>query len=132
MPFKEQKRAVGYVPVYKAGLLRTKLRDAGYKRHGGPAFKRVGEVATFRKAFTSEDGLRQNHVQIVIRGSTAAVYAHTEPHTDRLIAHGVSAMLSGASFSGGSRMLRSDLAAVGYDLSSFSQARNQAKRPRRA
>lgn len=75
--------------------------------------------------------LRQNHVQVVERGKQLAVYAHTEPHTDRLVAHALSAIFDAASFSGGSRMVRNDLVASGYELRSFGEAKPSSRRARR-
>lgn len=121
--FKQQIKAVGYVSARQLGLLKLKLAHAGYEPHTGLRVSRDGEVATFRRTFRGANGLRQNHVQVVDRGDTFAVYAHTEPHTARLIAHTVSALGDGASFSGGSKMLRGDLAAVGYELESHAAAR---------
>jgi hypothetical protein len=126
--FKQQGKAVGYVPHHWLGILKLKLRDAGYEEHDGPKLPRDGEIATFRRAFHTKDGLRQNHVQLVQRGSTIAVYAHTEPHTIRLAAHAISAMLDGASFSGGSKMLRNNLADVAFDLMNHSDAVDRARR----
>jgi hypothetical protein len=131
MPFKQQKKAAGYVPVEHVGLLGVKLRDAGYEEHTGPSVSRDGEVATFRKSYRSGGALRQNHVQVVQRGSKFAMYAHTEPHTDRLLDHAVSAIFDDASFSGGSRMLRNDLTASGYTLRSFAEAKPSPRRARR-
>jgi hypothetical protein len=131
MPFKQQKTAAGYLPVEHAGLLRLKLRDAGYEEHKGPSVTRDGEIATFRKAYRSGQALRQNHVQIVARGKKLAVYAHTEPHTDRLIDHALSAIFDAASFSGGSRMLRNDLVASGYELRPFVEAKASPRRGHR-
>lgn len=96
MPFKQQKKAAGYVPVEHVGLLRLKLRKAGYEEHTGPAVSREGEVATFRKTYRSGQQLKQNHVQVVGRGAKLAMYAHTEPHTDRLIDHAFSALFDEA------------------------------------
>jgi hypothetical protein len=131
MPFKQQKKAAGYVPVEHAGLLRLKLREAGYEEHTGPSVSRHGEVGTFRKTYRSGGGLRQNHVQVVGRGRKLAMYAHTEPHTDRPIDHAFSALFDAASFSGGSRMLRNDLEASGYELRSFAEAKPSPRRTRR-
>lgn len=67
--------------------------------------------------------MRQNHVQVVERKGVFAVFAHTEPHTVHFIAHAISALDDRASFSGGSKMLRNDLAEVGYELMSYAEAR---------
>jgi hypothetical protein len=131
MPFKQQKKAAGYVPIEHVGLLGVKLRDAGYEEHTGPSVSRDGEVGTFRKTYRSGGALRQNHVQVVARGRKLAMYAHTEPHTDRLVDHALSAVFDAASFSGGSRMLRNDLAAFGYELRSFAEAKPSPLRGRR-
>lgn len=131
MPFKQQKKAAGYVPAEHAGLLRLKLRDAGYEEHTGPSVERDGEIATFRKTYRSGQALKQNHVQVVGRGKKLAMYAHTEPHTDRFIDHAFSALFDEASFSGGSRMLRNDLTASGYKLRSFAEAKPSPRRARR-
>jgi hypothetical protein len=131
MPFKQQKKAAGYLPVDHEGLLAVKLRDAGYEEHTGPSVSRDGEVGTYRKTYRSGGALRQNHVQVVRRGKKLAMYAHTEPHTDRPIDHAVSALFDEASFSGGSRMLRNDLAASGYKLRSFAEAKPSMRRGRR-
>jgi hypothetical protein len=130
MPFKQQKKATGYAPIEHAGLLELKLRDAGYEVHTGPSVTRDREVATYRKTYRSGGTLRQNHVQVVRRGSKLAMYAHTEPHTDRFVDHAVSALFDEASFSGGSRMLRSDLAISGYELRSFAEAKPSPRRGR--
>ncbi len=127
MPFKQQRTAVGYVPSQQLGLLKVKLRQAGYDGHDGPSVAREGEVATMRKVFRSPQGMRQNHVQLVDRGKTIAVYAHTEPHTDRFLAHAASAIFDEASFSGGSRMLNNDLSDVGFSLLDFPKARRSAR-----
>ncbi len=126
--FKEQGKAVGYIPRHQFGLLKLKLEQAGYEYHDGPRTSRDNEVATFRNAFDSASGLRQNHVQIVDRGSVFAIYAHTEPHTERWWAHTVSAIGDGASFSGGSRMLGNDLASGGYYLMSYADAIEASRR----
>lgn len=126
MPFKEQMRAVGYVPHQRLGLLIVKLGQVGYEKHDGPRTTRDREVATLRKGFPGSDGWRQNHVQVVQRGRTCAVYAHTEPHTGRFLDHAASALLDEASFSGGSRMLRNDLASIGFRLMSFEEAQDSA------
>jgi hypothetical protein len=131
MPFKQQKKAAGYVPVEHAGLLGVKLRDAGYEEHTGPSVSRDGELGTYRKTYRSGGALRQNHVQVVKRGSKLAMYAHTEPHTERPIDHAFSALFDAASFSGGSRMLRNDLAASGYKLRSFVEATPSPRQARR-
>ena len=131
MPFKQQKKAAGYAPVEHAGLVELKLRDAGYEVHTGPSVTRDREVATYRKTYRSGGALRQNHVQVVERGSKLAMYAHTEPHTDRFVDHAVSALLDEASFSGGSRMLRNDLATSGYELRSFTEAKPSRRGARR-
>lgn len=125
--FRQQRTAAGYVPHQQLGLLLLKLRHAGYVQHDGPAVARDGEIATLRKVFNAPRGLRQNHVQIVNRGSTIGVYAHTEPHTDRFLAHAASAIFDEASFAGGSKMLNNDLAAVGFALSGFGNARRAAR-----
>jgi hypothetical protein len=130
MPFKQQKKAAGYAPVEHAGLVELKLRDAGYEVHTGPSVTRDREVATYRKTYRSGGALRQNHVQVVQRGSKLAMYAHTEPHTDRLLDHAVSAVFDDASFSGGSKMLRNDLAASGYELRPFAEAKPSPGRGR--
>ena len=126
--FKQQHQAVGSVPDHQFGLLKLKLAAAGYEEHDGPRMSREGEVATYRLAFNGADGLRQNHVQIVKRGSVLAIYAHTEPHTQRLVAHAISAVGNGASFSGGSRMLTNALSSVGYRLVPYADAIASAKR----
>ncbi|MCW5807584.1 MAG: hypothetical protein KIT31_34835, partial [Deltaproteobacteria bacterium] len=92
---------------------KLKLQQAGYGEHDGPKVRRDGEVLTARAVFDGRDGLRQNHVQVVARGTVFAVYAHTEPHTVRLFDHAISALNDDASFAGGSKMLRHDLEAVG-------------------
>lgn len=128
--FKQQRQAAGYVNEEQLGLLKLKLRQAGYEDHDGLRVSRSGEVATFRRTFRAASGVRQNHVQVVDRGGVFAVYAHTEPHTARLIAHAVSALGDGASFSGGSKMLRNDLVDAGYQLLSHAEARAKARRKR--
>ncbi len=130
MPFAQQKKAVGYLPRKQLGLLTVKLRQAGYEIHDGPAVERDGEVAALRKVFQSRDGLRQNHVQVVARANVIAVYAHTEPHTARFLAHAVSAIFDEASFAGGSKMLGNDLAGVGFELMTHSDAVAAAARSR--
>jgi len=125
MPFKQQKTAAGYVPHQQLGLLVLKLRQARYETHDGPAVTRAGEIVTLRKTF--DGGRRQNHVQLVRRGDTIAVYAHTEPHTDDFIGHAISALWNGASFAGGTRMLLNDLARVGFSLSRHAEARGSAR-----
>ena len=72
MPFKQQKSPAGYASVERAGLVRLKLRQAGYEEHPGPFVERDNEIATFRKTYRSAEGLRQNHVQIVARGRRVA------------------------------------------------------------
>lgn len=128
--FKQQKKATGYVPRQQAGLLRVKLREAGYEVHSGPALARDRETHTLRKSFRGQSGVRQNHVSIEERGSVAAVYAHTEPHTDDLIGHTISALTDGASFTGGSRMLKRDLEDVGLPLMSHDDAVKKARKKR--
>lgn len=120
--FKQQRQAVGYVPKHQLGLLKLKLAQAGYEPHSGPRASRAREVATYRVAFNGADGLRQNHVQVVDRGKVLAVYAHTEPHTKRFVAHALVALGDEASFAGGSRMLRNNLNAIGYCLASYADA----------
>lgn len=126
--FKQQQRPAGYVNDEQFGQLKLKLRQAGYEDHDGLRVSRSGEVAAFRRTFHAVGGVRQNHVQIVDRGVIFAIYAHTEPHTARLIAHAISALGDGASFSGGSKMLRNDLADAGYRLLSHAEARASARR----
>jgi len=128
--FKQQHKAAGYIPRQQLGLLKIKLAEAGYEDHDGLKVRRDREVLAFRATFDGRDGLRQNHIQIVDRGSVFAVYAHTEPHTERLIDHAISALNDEASFSGGSRMLRNDLDAVGLKLKTHAQARADTKRRR--
>lgn len=120
---KQQRKATLYVPRQQLGLFRLKLQQAGYEGHDGPKSRRGGEVLALRAAFVGQDGLRQNHVQVVDRGDVLAVYAHTEPHTARLFDHALSAVTDRASFSGGSRMLRNDLRAVGFSAKTYAQAR---------
>jgi hypothetical protein len=126
--FKEQRKAAGYFPHHQLGLFKLKLTHAGYESHDGPKVRRNGEVLTARATFQGRGGLRQNHVQVVDRGTVFAVYAHTEPHTDRLLAHAISALNDEASFSAGSKMLRNDLDSVGFRLASFSDACEAARR----
>jgi len=59
------------------------------------------------------------------------MYAHTEPHTDRFVDHAASAIFDDASFSGGSKMLRNDLADSGYELRPFAEAKPSPRRVRR-
>jgi hypothetical protein len=120
--FKQQRKAAGYVPYHQLGLLKLKLSQAGYENHDGPKVRRDGEVLAARATFDGRDGVRQNHVQVVDRGTVFAVYAHTEPHTARLLDHAISALNDGASFAGGSKMLRNDLAAVGFSLMTYGDA----------
>jgi len=120
--FKQQRKATGYIPHHQLDRFSRKLEQAGYENHDGPRVRRDGEVLAARAAFDGRDGLRQNHVQVVDRGTVFAVYAHTEPHTVRLIDHAISALNDEASFAGGSRMLRNDLAAVGFRLMTYSEA----------
>lgn len=127
---KQQRKAAGYVPGSQLGLLKVKLEQAGYEVHDGPRYRRNGEVLTLRAAFEGRDGLRQNHVQVVDRHGVYAVYAHTEPHTQRFIAHALSAANDEASFSGGSRMLRNDLESVGFRLRTHAEARAGSNRRR--
>lgn len=126
--FKEQRKAAGYFPRHLFRLFELKVAQAGYEEHHGPRTNRDGEVLAVRAVFNGRDGLRQNHVQVVDRGNVFAVYAHTEPHTDRLIAHAISAINDDASFAGGSKMLRNDLAAVGFRLTTYSIACDAARR----
>lgn len=125
--FKQQHKAVGYVPHHQLGLFKLKLVQAGYEDHDGPKVRRDGEVLAARAVFDGRDGIRQNHVQVVDRGTVFAVYAHTEPHTVRLIDHAISALNDEASFAGGSRMLRNDFAAVGFRLMTYSEACDAAR-----
>jgi hypothetical protein len=126
--FKQQHDAVGYFPRHQLGLFKLKLSQAGYEEHDGPKMRRDGEVLAARAVFDGRDGLRQNHVQVVERGTVFAVYAHTEPHTDRFIDHAISALTDEASFAGGSKMLRNDLAAGGFRLMTYSEACEAARR----
>jgi hypothetical protein len=127
--FKEQGKALGYFPHHQLGLFKLKLAQSGYENHDGPKVRRDGEVLAARAVFDGRGGnLRQNHVQVVDRGTVFAVYAHTEPHTDRLIDHAISAINDDASFAGGSKMLRNDLAAVGFRLMTYSEACEAARR----
>lgn len=126
--FKQQRKAAGYIPRHQLGLLKFKLTEAGYQTHDGLRVRRDGEVFAARAVFEGRDGVRQNHVQVVERGNVYAVYAHTEPHTARLFDHSISALMDQASFSGGSRMLRNDLHAVGFRLLSHAEACEAAKR----
>lgn len=128
--FKQQSKAAGYIPRQQLGLLKLKLQQAGYEDHDGPKYRRDGELLAFRATFDGSDGLRQNHVQVVDRGEVLAVYAHTEPHTERFIEHAISALHDKASFSGGSKMLRNDLKAVGLNLRTHAEAHLDSRRRR--
>jgi hypothetical protein len=125
--FKQQSKAAGYLPYQAFNTLAVALRRAGYEGHTGPKVQRDREVAAFRKTFESARGLRQNHVQIAENNNTLAIYAHTEPHTDELVDHAISAIFDGASFQGGSKMLKNDLAAEGVELMSHAAAARAAK-----
>ena len=114
--FKQQRKPAGYFPRQQLGLFKLKMREVGYQDHDGMRVRRDGEVLALRATFDGRDGLRQNHIQVVDRGDVLAVYAHTEPHTDRLIDHAISAVNDDASFSGGSKMLRNALGAAGFSL----------------
>lgn len=126
--FKQQRKAVGYLSEKGFRLFSLKLQKVGYERHEGLRVSREGEVAAFRRAFLGADGLRQNHVQIVEREGVFAVYAHTEPHTVRLLDHTISALDDRASFSGGSKMLRNDLEVVGCELLTYAEVLAENRR----
>lgn len=130
--FKQQKKAAGYIPRQQLNLVRVALRRLDYEEHPGPAVTRDGEVITLRRSFSTPKGWRQNHVQIVERGNSLAVYAHTEPHTDAFVDHAISAVFDGASFAGGSKMVRADLAKVGIPLSGRSDAAASGRRAKRS
>lgn len=125
--FKQQKRAAGYLPYQSFNTLAAALKRAGYERHSGPRVERDREIAAFRRTYDSPQGLRQNHVQVAEHGNTIAIYGHTEPHTDEFIDHAISAIFDGASFQGGSKMLKNDLAEQGLELLSHSEAAAAAK-----
>lgn len=92
---------------------RGALLSAGYEFHSGPRTTRDGE----QQAWVADIGRgRQVHVQEVKRrNGTVAVFAHTEPAGYGLH-HLVSALTDGASYSGGSRVLKADLRARGWKV----------------
>jgi hypothetical protein len=112
--FKEGKKPALVVTKKKARGLIAALMAAKYVPHDGRKVRRPGEFATLRKIYKAKGQDRQCHVQIVEADGHVLVYAHTEPLMGRdvfsLIAHGISAMTDGASYSAGSRMVNRDLA----------------------
>jgi hypothetical protein len=90
--FKQQRKAAGYIPCQQLGLFKLKMQAAGYEAYEGMKVRRDREVLALRATFEGRGGLRQNHVQVVDRGDVLAVYAHTEPHTLRLLDHAMSAI----------------------------------------
>ena len=122
--FRQQHKAAGYFPRHLFTLFKLKLAQAGYEDHYGPKVRRDGEVLAVRAVFDGRDGVRQNHVQVVVRRTVFAVYAHTA----RLLDHAISALNNDASFAGGSRMLRNDLATVGFRLMTYSNACESTRR----
>jgi len=127
--FKQQRKAAGYFARDQLSLFKLRLKELGYEAHDGPKVQRASEILALRATFNGRDGLRQNHVQVVDRGGgVLAVYAHTEPHTDRLVAHAIAAVGDDASFSGGSKMLRNDLDVAGFRLKPFADVRARRRR----
>lgn len=114
MPFHESDKPSLVVPRRKFTQLVRTLSAAGFNGHDGRKVRRDGEIVTMLKKFSSKGDPRQCHVQIVDDGKHILVYAHTEPAVGRdlvsLLRHGISAVEDKASFSAGSRMLRTSLA----------------------
>ena len=96
------------------GALKGDLLKANYEFHTGPRLKRTSEIGAMR-AFLGND--RQVHVQFVRRrDGDIGVYAHTEPETEDLIAHGWAAMTGNVSYQGGARVLKEDLREADWDV----------------
>jgi hypothetical protein len=114
MAFKEGKKPALVVAKKRLTNLVTALMAVGYGPHEGRKVRRPGEFATLRKVYKARGQERQCHVQIVEADGHVLVYAHTEPYMGRdvfsLIEHGISALIDGASYSAGTRMINRDLA----------------------
>lgn len=111
MPFKQGKRPCVTVPKARLRKFRGALFSAGYKPHSGPRATRDNEIQAWVRLIGRG---RQVHVQEVRRkNGNIAVFAHTEPESTTL-AHAVSALLDGASFAGGAKVLLNDLRDRGW------------------
>ena len=111
MPLKQGRKPCVVVGARDHRRLRGTLLNMGYQFHRGLRSRRPGEI----EAWLADIGRgRQVHVQEVKRRNGGiAIYAHTEPASGTM-AHAVSALLDGASFQGGSRVLRADLREDGW------------------
>ena len=111
MPFKQGKRPSLTASKSKLKEFRGALFSAGYELHSGPRVTRDNEIQAWVRLIGRA---RQVHVQEVRRrNGNIAVFAHTEPEGTSL-AHALSALLDGASFPGGGKVLLNDLRAVGW------------------
>lgn len=114
MAFKQGRRPSVVIEPREHREFQDDLRDAGYKPHKGPRIERDGEIRAW--VAPVGNGERHVHVQEVRRrNGDVAVYAHTEP-AGVGPSHAVSAVTDGASYQGGSRVLREDLRRRGWDV----------------
>jgi hypothetical protein len=112
MPFKQGVEPCVVVDRRHLRKFRGVLLSSDYKPHTGLKYRRDGEVQAWIRPIGRG---RQVHVQEVRgRGGEIEVYAHTEPAT--AVEHAFSAILDGASFSGGAKALLNDLRDKGCDL----------------
>lgn len=119
--FKQGKKPAFTISPERQAELILALDDAGYV-FDRLRLRRRNEVGTFRFPFRSNGDRRQVHVQLVVRFSKKNhelidVYAHTEPDDKAIVMHTLSALMDGANFQAGSRMLRKHLKEVGFRVS---------------
>jgi hypothetical protein len=113
MPFKQGMRPVINVPKISRQTFRGDLFATGYKPHTGLRTKRDGEIQAWVKPIGRG---RQVHVQEeLLDDDSIDVFAHTEPEGQSL-EHLVAAVFDQASYSGGAKVLRSDLRSRGWDV----------------
>jgi hypothetical protein len=113
VPFKQGVQPCLVVPKRLHKQFRGDLLALGYQLHTGPRTTRDGEVQAWVAGI---DRGRQVHIQEVrLDNGDIAVFAHTEPEGYGLD-HLISAMLDGASFSGGAKVLKNDLRCRGWDV----------------
>ena len=92
--------------------LNSVLFKAGYIRLER-SIKRKREKSTWRRIYNNKK--RQIHVQVCESEcrNYLEIFAHTETITEKIIFHGMSALLDQHDFCSGSRMIRNDLRKAG-------------------
>lgn len=113
MAFKQGKKPAVRVAKRDHKKLRGALLSAGYEFHTGLRTERDDEIQAWVKLIGNG---RQVHVQETRgRGNTIKLHAHTEPEGETL-EHLWAALTDQVSFQGGSRVLKNDLRAQGWDV----------------